>query len=58
MSSFTKTQGKVNPYGHPCDSATRQRVKSRRFLRKALHKSGRKQDKLELNKDTYPGKNR
>ena len=50
MSSFTKTQGKVNPYGHPCDSATRQRVKSRRFLRKALHKSGRKQDKLELQK--------
>ena len=50
MSSFTKTQGKVNPYGHPCDSETRNRAKSRKFLRKALHKAGRKALKLDLKK--------
>ena len=48
MSDFGKTQGKVNPHGHPCDSETRNRANSRRFLRKSLHKSGRKQDRLEL----------
>jgi hypothetical protein len=45
---FTKTQGKVNPKGHPCDSETRSRRKSRAILKRRLHKGQRQEDKKIL----------